>query len=69
VKPTIISKKASNWVDRGEPPNPTLQRVLEFFFERHAPSDEPWLEEHANIVLAEVTDLECRISHDADRHE
>jgi beta-phosphoglucomutase-like phosphatase (HAD superfamily) len=54
VKPTIISKKAGNWVDRGEPPNPTLRRVLEFFFERHDPGDAPWLEEQANIILGMV---------------
>lgn len=28
MPPTIISKKASNWVDRGESPVPTLRRVL-----------------------------------------
>ena len=55
MKPTIISKKASNWVDRGERPNPTLQRVLEFFVERHGPDDTPWLEEQANIILGMVT--------------
>lgn len=26
MPPTIVSKKASNWVDRGEPANPTLRR-------------------------------------------
>ena len=54
VKPTIISRKASNWVDRGEPPIPTLRRVLAFFFERHAPTDEPWLDEHATVILGMV---------------
>jgi hypothetical protein len=54
LKPTILSRKASNWVDRGEPPNPTLRRVLEFFFERHGPDDAPWLEEQANIILGMV---------------
>jgi len=44
VKPTIIFRNASNWVDRGEPPNATLRRVLAHFFERHDPADEPWLE-------------------------
>jgi hypothetical protein len=54
VPPTIISKKASNWVDRGEPANPTLRRVLAHFFERLDPADEPWLEEHVLIVLGMV---------------
>jgi hypothetical protein len=47
-------KTAGNWVDRGEPPNPTLRRVLAHFFERFDPADEPWLEEHALIVLGMV---------------
>jgi hypothetical protein len=54
MPPTIISRKAGNWVDRGEPPNPTLRRVLAHFFERLDPADEPWLEEHALIVLGMV---------------
>lgn len=54
MPPTIISKKASNWVDRGEPANPTLRRVLAHFFERLDPADEPWLEEHVLIVLGMV---------------
>jgi hypothetical protein len=54
VPPTIISRKASNWVDRGEPPNPTLRRVLAHFFERLDPADEAWVEEHALIVLGMV---------------
>jgi beta-phosphoglucomutase-like phosphatase (HAD superfamily) len=54
MRPTIIAKKASNWVDRGEPPNPTLRRVLEFFFERHDADSQPWLEEQANIILGMV---------------
>jgi hypothetical protein len=54
VRQTIISRKAGNWVDRGEPPNPTLRRVLAHFFERLDPADEPWLEEQAVIVLGMV---------------
>lgn len=45
---------SSNWVDRGEPPNPTLRRILAHFFERRDPGDEPWLEEQAVIVLGMV---------------
>jgi hypothetical protein len=47
-------KAAGNWVDRGEPPNATLRRVLAHFFERFDPEDEPWLEQHALIVLGMV---------------
>src|SRR6478752_4707287 len=54
VTPTLISKNAGNWVDRGEPPNPTLRRVLAYFFERLEPTDEPWLEEHALIIVGMV---------------
>ena len=54
MPPTIISKKASNWVDRGEPPNPTMRRVLAHFFERLDVSDEPWLDEHAQTVIGMV---------------
>ena len=52
--PTIISKKAGNWVDRGEPANPTLRRVLAYFFERFDPLDDAWLDEHATIILGMV---------------
>jgi hypothetical protein len=54
VKPTIISRKASNWVDRGESAVPILGRVLAHFFERRSESDQPWLAEHANIILGMV---------------
>lgn len=54
LTPTIISRKASNWVDRGESPIPTLSRVLGHFFERHADSDQAWLGQHANTVLGMV---------------
>jgi hypothetical protein len=54
MKPTIIAKNASNWVDRGEPALPTLRRVLAHFFERLAPEDQPWLDAHANTILGMV---------------
>ncbi|MEO8335625.1 MAG: hypothetical protein ABI664_11670 [bacterium] len=54
MPPTIVNKKASNWVDRGEPANPTLRRVLRRYFDRGDPAFEPWLEEHANIILGMV---------------
>lgn len=54
MPPTIIYKNASNWVDRGEPPNRTLRLVLRHFFGLFDEVDEPWLEEHAVIVLGMV---------------
>lgn len=54
MKPTIISKKAGNWVDRGEPAIPTLSRVLAYFFEQDPLRDQAWLDEHANIILGMV---------------
>ena len=54
MPPTIISRKASNWVDRGELPNQTLRRVLGHFFERRAPDDQQWLDDHANTIVGMV---------------
>ena len=54
MPPTIISKKAGNWVDRGEPPNPTLRRVLAHFFERNIDSDQAWPDEIANTIVGMV---------------
>ena len=54
MKPTIISRRASNWVDRGEPASPTLRRVLAHFFDRHDPADHDWLEQEANTILGMV---------------
>jgi hypothetical protein len=54
MKPTIISKKASNWVDRGEPAVPRLRRVLSYFFERDPLADQEWLDEQANIIIGMV---------------
>lgn len=54
MKPTIISRKASNWVDRGEPAVPTLRRVLSHFFERFTPEYESWLDAQANTILGMV---------------
>jgi hypothetical protein len=61
MPPTIISKKAGNWVDRGEPPAPTMRRVLAYFFERD-PDEQAWLDEQANIIVgmvaADATDIQ-----------
>jgi len=54
MKPTTISPKASNWVDRGESAIPTLSRVIGFFFNRPVHEHREWLEPHANTVLGMV---------------
>ena len=54
MKPTIISQKASNWVDRGESAIPTLSRVIGYFFNRPPDEHRQWLEPHANTVLGMV---------------
>jgi hypothetical protein len=52
--PTIIWKKASNWVDRGEQANKTLRRVLAHLFDRFDVEAEPWLDELAVTILGMV---------------
>jgi hypothetical protein len=52
--PTIISRKADNWVDRGEPAGPKLASVLAHLFDRHAESDVSWLREQATTILGMV---------------
>ena len=54
LPPTITSRKASNWVDRGEPPGPTLRRILAALFRRDVDTDARWLGEHAEVVLGMV---------------
>jgi hypothetical protein len=54
MAPTITSRKASNWVDRGEPPGPTLRRFLAALFQRDVDADARWLGEHAEAVLGMV---------------
>lgn len=49
----LISESASNWVDRGEPAGPILERILAHFVD-HAPSESTSLTEHANIVIGMV---------------
>ena len=54
MKPTIISKKASNWVDRGEPANRTVRRILAHYLQRLDEADEAYLDEHANTMIGMV---------------
>jgi hypothetical protein len=50
----LRSSKADNWVDRGEPAEPQMQRVLAFYFGRHEEGDAPWLAEHASAIRGMV---------------
>jgi hypothetical protein len=58
---SLISEKASNWVDRGAPAGPVIARVLGFFFDRHGPEDHDWLalaaEDVIGMVAADATDV------------
>jgi hypothetical protein len=54
MKPTIISSKAGNWVDQGQPPHRVMRRVLSYFAGRHAPDDDAWLDHQANTIIAMV---------------
>ena len=54
MPPTIIYRKASNWVDRGEPPGPTLRRLVAYLFERDLDTNVQWLDHHAQTVLGMV---------------
>ena len=59
--PILTAAKAGNWVDRGEPAEPTLRRILAFYFDRHDAADEQWLAEHAaairGLVEADATEV------------
>ncbi len=52
--PTLIWKKASNWVDRGDPPAKNMRRVLAHLFDRFDAASEPWLDEIALTILGMV---------------
>ena len=54
MQPGITSEHAGNWVDRGEPAEPVICRILAHHFDRHAEDDAPWLLQHARTVLGMV---------------
>jgi hypothetical protein len=45
---------ASNWLDRGDPPEPILARVLAYYFDRDRRADAEMLQEWATQVLGMV---------------
>lgn len=50
----MISEKASNWVDRGEPAEPKIAKALRHFFGFDAPVAGGTLLEYAGIVVGMV---------------
>lgn len=60
----MINTKASNWVDRGEPPEPTLARVLASYLELEPSANEGRLREYAAAVrgMAEADATEDNIA-------
>ncbi|MEO7362305.1 MAG: hypothetical protein ABI120_18385 [Gemmatimonadaceae bacterium] len=54
MAPTIIYKNASNWVDRGDPPDRRVRQSLAHFFEKFDEADEPWLQQHAITMIGMV---------------
>jgi hypothetical protein len=54
MPPTIINKKASNWVDRGESPHATIERVLARFL-GHNSADQPiWFRQQSEALVGMV---------------
>jgi hypothetical protein len=60
----MINPKASNWVDRGEPPEPTLRRVLASYLELEPSAFEPQLGEYAAALrgMAEADATEVQLA-------
>jgi hypothetical protein len=60
----MINSKASNWVDRGEAPEPTLSRVLASYLELELASHAAELQEYAGAVrgMAEADATEVQIA-------
>jgi hypothetical protein len=50
----MILESASNWVDRGEPPEPKIIKVLRHFFGFDAVVEEAELQEYAAALVAMV---------------
>ena len=60
----MISSSASNWVDRGESPEPTLARILSSYLELDPSTHAATLDEYARIVrgMAEADATEVQIA-------
>ena len=62
--PILSASKADNWVDRGEPCEPVLARILAHYFDRREPLDAPWNAEHAVAIrgLVEAGGTEMHVA-------
>ena len=60
----MINAKASNWVDRGEPPEPTLGRVLASYLELSSIDHAALLREYASTIrsVAEADATEVHVA-------
>jgi hypothetical protein len=60
----MITPKASNWVYRGEPPEPTLSRVLSSYFHLDPKTQAPLLAQYVATVrgMAEADATEVHIA-------
>jgi hypothetical protein len=60
----MINAKSSNWIDRGEPPEPTVTRVLSSYLELEPQTNEASLREYAGAVrgMAEADATEVNIA-------
>lgn len=54
MPPTIISTKASNWVDRGEPPHHTIERVLARFLDQNSSTRPDWFRQQSETIVGMV---------------
>ena len=54
MSPTILSTKAGNWVDRGEPPHATIERILGRFLQQNPAQNRVWFREQAEIIVGMV---------------
>jgi hypothetical protein len=50
----MTSRNTNNWVDRGAPAVPEIERTLRFFFDRHNPADAPELQDAAQALFGMV---------------
>jgi len=54
MPPTIISRNASNWVDRGESPHRTIERVLGRFLDENPLDRAVWFREQSETIVGMV---------------
>ena len=62
--PILSAPRADNWVDRGEPCEPVLARILAHYFERRDATDATWNAQHAAAIrgLVEAGGTEIHVA-------